>query len=76
MSNILEKLFRLDGRAAVVNGSAGQIGSKVILALADVGADVVVLDLDGERAQSADQVQAETVGKALAIGTDSADPAW
>ncbi|MGI9496009.1 MAG: SDR family oxidoreductase [Mariniblastus sp.] len=75
MSNILENLFRLDGRVVVINGGAGRIGSKMCLALGDVGANVVVLDLDGERAQSvADQVQAETGGKTLAIGTDSTDP--
>jgi NAD(P)-dependent dehydrogenase (short-subunit alcohol dehydrogenase family) len=75
MSKILEKLFRLDDRVVVVNGGAGRIGSKMCLALGDVGASVAVLDLDAERAESvADQVRTEVGGKALAIGTDSTDP--
>ncbi|MDA7906844.1 SDR family oxidoreductase [bacterium] len=46
------------------------------LALGDVSANVVALDLDGEKAQSvADQGKAETGGKALTIATDSTDPA-
>jgi len=68
---ILENLFRMDDRVVVVNGGAGRIGSKMCLALGDVGAKVVVLDLDEERAQGvADQV-VSAGGQALAIGTDS-----
>jgi NAD(P)-dependent dehydrogenase (short-subunit alcohol dehydrogenase family) len=45
--------FRLDGRVAVVPGGSGGIGSRLCEALARVGAHVVVIGRDGERAQAA-----------------------
>lgn len=75
MANILDKLFRMDDRVIVVNGGAGRIGSKMCLAVGDVGAKVVVLDVDQERAESvAEQVRSDIGGEALAISADSTDP--
>jgi len=75
MSKILDKLFRMDGRVVIVNGGAGRIGSKMCLALGDVGAKVVVLDLDQSRAEEvAEQVHTEAAGEAIAIAADSTDP--
>jgi NAD(P)-dependent dehydrogenase (short-subunit alcohol dehydrogenase family) len=45
--------FRLDGRVAVVPGGSGGIGSRLCQALAGVGAHVVVVGRDGDRAQAA-----------------------
>ena len=74
MGDLLNKLFRMDDRVVVVNGGAGRIGSKMCLALGDVGAKVVVLDLDQERAASVAQQVEQAGGTALAIATDSTDP--
>jgi NAD(P)-dependent dehydrogenase (short-subunit alcohol dehydrogenase family) len=72
---IIEKLFRMDNRIVVVNGGAGRIGSQLCLAVADSGAQVIVLDLDREGAEAvAEQVRTETSGKATAIAADSTDP--
>jgi NAD(P)-dependent dehydrogenase (short-subunit alcohol dehydrogenase family) len=43
--------IRLDGKVAVVTGGAGGIGSAYCRALAEVGASVVVADLDGAGAE-------------------------
>jgi len=72
---ILETLYRLDGRVAVVNGGAGRIGSRLCLALADAGASVAVLDLDGDAAQRVVDELHETVrpGSGLAVVADTTD---
>ena len=46
----IEALMDLHGRAALVTGGAGHIGQAVCATLAELGADVAVLDLNGERA--------------------------
>jgi NAD(P)-dependent dehydrogenase (short-subunit alcohol dehydrogenase family) len=42
--------FRLDGKVALVTGSARGLGEAIALALADAGADVAVLDLPASQA--------------------------
>ena len=64
----------MDNRVVVINGGAGRIGSQMCHAIADVGASVVVLDLDAQRAQEvARNVQEQTGGQAIGIGADSTD---
>jgi len=46
------RIFRLDGRAAVVTGGASGIGRAIAEVLAGAGASVVVGDLDGEGAEA------------------------
>ncbi len=72
MSSIVNKLFRMDGKVVVVNGGAGRIGKQFCLVLADAGAKVVLLDLDGARASEvAAEVCHSSGGTVLAIETDS-----
>jgi 2-hydroxycyclohexanecarboxyl-CoA dehydrogenase len=67
--------MRADGKAAIVTGSGRGIGRAVALALAEIGADVVVADVVEENAQrTAGEVRA--LGrKALALEVDVTAPA-
>ncbi len=49
---IVDTLFRLDGRTVVVNGGAGRIGAHICMAAADAGANVAILDMELDRANS------------------------
>lgn len=46
------KLFQLDGKTAVVTGSAGILGRHFCRGLAEFGAKVAVLDLNAEGARN------------------------
>jgi NAD(P)-dependent dehydrogenase (short-subunit alcohol dehydrogenase family) len=59
--------FRLDGRVAVVSGGSGGIGSRLCAALAGVGARVVVVGRDRDRASAALDAAG---GNGLAIAAD------
>jgi len=62
MSENYERLFRLDGRKAVVIGAGSGIGREAALALSSHGAHVVFADLNGDAAAaSAALSQASTV---------------
>lgn len=50
MKSYLDK-FKLDGKVAFVTGGVGLIGLEVTKALAEVGAKVVILDIDQEKGQ-------------------------
>jgi NAD(P)-dependent dehydrogenase (short-subunit alcohol dehydrogenase family) len=69
------KLFDLSGRVAVVSGAAQGMGQATALALAQAGADVMLVDrnLAGAEATAA---QIRPLGrKALCWATDTSDPA-
>ena len=57
--NATERLFRLDGKAALVTGGAGGIGAAVCTGLAEMGARVAVAGRDGNKtAACADRLRA------------------
>lgn len=73
--NATQRLFRLDGRVALVTGAAGYLGSAMARALADAGAHVVV----SGRSAAARDALAETLrgngGSASSLALDVGDAA-
>lgn len=67
--------FDLHGKVAVVTGGAGILGQHFCAGLAEAGANVAVVDLQGEKAQESAQVFAEHYKtKAIGVGCDVSDP--
>lgn len=62
----------LDGRVAVVTGGASGIGLAIVRALADAGARVAVLDLDGAAADAAAAVLPDALGLAVDVADSAA----
>lgn len=65
--------MQLDGKKAVVTGGGRGIGKAIALALAGEGADIAVLDLDAETAQSAASAVKESGRNSLAVDVDISD---
>lgn len=70
-----ERLFRLDGRAAVVVGAASGIGAAAARGLAAHGAVVVCADLNGEGARATADAIVRAGHTADAVPVDITDPA-
>lgn len=68
-------LFDLTGRAALVTGAAGGIGSAVARALADAGAAVLVTDLNGDAAAAVAEKINGDGGTAASFALDVSDRA-
>ncbi len=64
---------RLEGKVAIVTGSAGGIGAVTAQVLASEGAAVVVADIDAERATAHAERLRSAGARAIAIGVDIAD---
>ena len=63
----------LTGQVAVVTGAGGGIGQGIALGLAKFGADIAVLDIDGDRAARTVTAIGELGREALAIPVDVMD---
>ena len=70
---ILDK-FNLAGKVALVTGGAGLLGSEFCLTLAQAGAQVVVVDLNGSAAEKVRQELAKAGFTAMTVATDITDP--
>ncbi len=74
--NALEKMFSLEGKTVIVTGGAQGIGKVAATRMAEVGADIVIFDVQEEKAKETAAQIAETTGKrAVAYGVDVTDPA-
>jgi 3-oxoacyl-[acyl-carrier protein] reductase len=69
----MSRYFDLSGRAALVTGAAGGIGSAVAAALADAGAAVLVTDLDKDAAVAVAERISSAGGRAESAALDVSD---
>jgi len=71
---VADSLFNLTGKVAAVSGAASGLGRAMSLALANAGADVVLIDLNGVGAQSV-ATEIEALGQcALVSKCDISEP--
>jgi NAD(P)-dependent dehydrogenase (short-subunit alcohol dehydrogenase family) len=69
-----ERMFRFDGQVAVVAGGCGGIGSAISLGLAQLGATVVIVDHEEDKAcQCAESIEKQG-DRAMAIGFEITRP--
>ncbi|GAB4502645.1 MAG: SDR family oxidoreductase [Anaerolineales bacterium] len=73
MPKIQEK-FDLTGRVAVVTGGVGLLGAEFCRTLAEAGASVVVVDLNGEKAAALAASLVQSGFSALGVATDITRP--
>ena len=74
--NALEKMFSLEGKTVIVTGGAQGIGKVAATRMAEVGADIVIFDMQEEKAkETAAQIAEATGKKVIAYGVDVTDPA-
>ncbi len=71
----MKNLFDLTGKVAIVSGAAQGIGRATALALAQYGADVVLVDRNLKGAQATAAQARQSGRQTLAVATDVSDPA-
>ena len=72
-SSLLNRLFALDGKTALVTGGAGGIGRVLAASLAEAGATVAVHDLKPELAQAGADFVTSAGGRAVPVTGNLAD---
>ncbi len=72
-SKILD-LFKLDGRTAIVTGGAGLLGAEFCSSLSQAGANIVVADINGDKAGELARSISMAGGNAIAIQVDVTHP--
>jgi NAD(P)-dependent dehydrogenase (short-subunit alcohol dehydrogenase family) len=70
----IQKKFDLTGRVAIVTGGVGLLGAEFCRTLAEAGASVVVVDLNGSACQAVADSLTKSGYKALAVPTDITQP--
>ncbi len=70
MSVTGDRLFRLDGRTAIITGGAGAIGGAIARGFVAAGAAVAIVDRDADRADMLVAALVSAGGDALAIPTE------
>ena len=70
----IQQKFDLTGRVAVVTGGVGLLGAEFCRTLAEAGASVVIVDLNGSASQAVCDSLTKSGYKALAIPTDITQP--
>jgi NAD(P)-dependent dehydrogenase (short-subunit alcohol dehydrogenase family) len=68
-----EEKVRLDGRVAVVTGAAQGLGEATAKLMSELGARVVLLDIDGDRCSAVAEAINAAGGEAHSVRTDIAD---
>lgn len=67
----LKQLMDLKGRVALITGGAGYIGSAMAEAMAELGANVVILDINAEQASNvAERIEKEYGVETMALTVD------
>jgi 2-deoxy-D-gluconate 3-dehydrogenase len=70
----IQEKFDLTGRVAVVTGGVGLLGTEFCRTLAEAGASVAVVDLNGSASQAVAESLANSGYQALALPTDITKP--
>jgi 2-deoxy-D-gluconate 3-dehydrogenase len=70
----IQEKFDLTGRVAVVTGGVGLLGAEFCRTLAEAGATVAVVDLNGSASQAVADTLTKSGYKALALPTDITQP--
>jgi NAD(P)-dependent dehydrogenase (short-subunit alcohol dehydrogenase family) len=65
---------RLSGRSAIVTGGGGGLGEATAIAMANEGAGVAILDINGELAASTAETIVASGGRAIGVACDVSDP--
>lgn len=70
--SLLDRLFGLNDEVAAIVGGAGRIGKAICRALAFAGADVAIVDIDGEAADAlAEELRTTTGRRLLSLAIDA-----
>ena len=71
---LLKELMDMSGRVALITGGAGHLGSTMAASLAELGATIVVVDIDSQRCDAvAEQLKGEFSVDVFPIAVDLSD---